>query len=131
MSSMKAHGTFEITMSAEPPYDVEGGVTLSRVSFEKVFSGGFAGTSKVHMLAARTPEEGSAGYVALERLTGALDGRRGGFVVMHLGVMDAGKTSLTLSIVPGSGTEELRGIAGRMTIEVVEGKHQYAVEYTL
>ena len=118
-------------MSAEPPYEEEGGVTLSRVSFEKVFSGGFVGTSRVNMLAARTSVEGSAGYVALERLRGVLEGRSGSFVVMHFGVMERGEKSLTLAIVADSGTEELRGIAGRMTIEVREGKHEYGVEYTL
>lgn len=128
---MNAKGTFEIEMSGEPPYDTVEGVSLSRARFDKTFSGPLAATSQVEMLAARTPVEGSAGYVAIERIDGVLEGKRGTFVVMHVGVMNRGERSLEIRIVPDSGTGELAGIAGRMDIQIVAGQHHYEIEYTL
>ncbi len=122
---MKIEGTFEISMKAEPPHDVEGGVSLSRATFEKVFSGDLTATSRVEMLAARTPIEGSAGYVAIERIVGTVAGKTGSFVVVHTGLMNRGARSLVVRIVPGSGTAELAGIDGTMDIHVTEGKHHY------
>lgn len=128
---MIVKGSFDITMQPEPPYDTEGGITLSRASFDKRFSGPLEATSKVQMLAARTPVQGSAGYVALERISGSLEGRRGSFVVVHTGLMMRGTPSLSISIVPDSGTDELTGISGRMDIQIVDGKHFYEIEYEL
>jgi hypothetical protein len=128
---MNAEGSFEITMSAEPPYDELEGVMLSRASFDKQFTGPLEATSKVQMLAARTPVEGSAGYVAIERVVGALQGRRGTFVLQHSGTMTRGTPELAVTVVPDSGTGELTGIAGRMTIDIVDGKHFYTLEYAL
>jgi hypothetical protein len=126
---MTAKGTFEITMTAEPPYDEAEGVTLARAAFDKRFAGALEATGKVHMLGARTPIADSAGYVALERVTGTLDGKRGSFVLQHTGVMTRGKQSLTITVVPDSGTGALVGLSGRMTIQVVEGRHSYEFEY--
>jgi hypothetical protein len=128
---MVEEGTFEISMTAEPPYDSLEGVTLARASFAKRFAGPLAGESTVHMLAARTPVAESAGYVALERIAGSLAGRRGSFVVVHLGLMDRGRRSLTISIVPDSGTGELSGIAGTMDIDIRDGQHHYRIDYSL
>jgi hypothetical protein len=128
---MIAKGTFDIKMTAEPPFDVEGGVSLSRVRFDKRFAGALDATSAVHMLAARTPVEDSAGYVAIERIAGALDGRRGSFVVLHLGISARGARSLSLPVVPDSGTGELSGLSGRMEIRIVDGQHFYELDYTL
>jgi hypothetical protein len=128
---MHIKGTFEITMVAEPPYDVVDGVSLGRVRFDKRFAGPLEGTSVVHMLGARTPVDGSAGYVALERVTGTLQGRRGTFVLQHTGVMDRGAPSLTVTVVPDSGTGELAGLTGRMDIKIVGGQHHYQLEYEL
>lgn len=128
---MHTTGTFEITAHPEPPYDTVDGVTLGRTSFEKRFSGPLTATSTVHMLAARTPTPGSAGYVALERITGTLDGRAGSFAVVHLGLMARGEPTLTLQIVPDSGTGALAGIAGTMAIRIVDGKHHYSIDWTL
>ena len=126
---MIAKGSFEVTMHAEPPYDVVEGVTLGRASFDKRFSGPLEGTGSVQMAAARTPVAGSAGYVAVERIQGTLDGRRGTFVVLHTGLMSRGAPSLTIQIVPDSGTGELRGITGKMSIEIADGKHFYELDY--
>jgi hypothetical protein len=128
---MSVKGTFEITMSAEPPYDVADGITLARASLDKRFTGPLEATSVGHMLAARTPVEGSAGYVAIERVTGTLEGKRGTFVLQHSGIMTRGARSLSVNVVPDSGTGELRGISGRMDIQIVEGKHHYELDYEL
>lgn len=122
-------GTFEITMQAEPPFEEVSGVTLSRASFEKRFSGALNATSQVHMLASRTPVESSAGYVAVERITGKLEARDGSFVVLHRGIMARGARSLELGIVPDSGTGDLKGISGTMSIDIVNGQHHYTIEY--
>ena len=128
---MQARGSFEIQMQAEPPYDVVEDVSLARVSFDKQFSGPLVAPSKVSMLGARTREPGSAGYVALERVTGTLEGRSGSFVLLHRGIMDRGERALSVVVVPDSATGELAGLRGQMDIQIVEGKHHYVFDYTL
>lgn len=130
-STTERAGTFVIQMHPEPPYGADGGVTLGRLRFEKHFSGPLTATSEVHMLAVRTATEGSAGYVASERIVGSVDGRAGSFVVMHTGVMDRGQSSLSIVIVPDSGTGALAGIRGTMDIAVIEGEHRYTLRYAL
>jgi hypothetical protein len=125
---MIAKGTFEVTMKADPPYDVADGVSLGHVRIEKRFAGELEATSEAHMIGARTPVENSAGYVAIERIKGTLAGKSGTFVVQHNGVMTRGTPSLSVTIVPDSGTGGLVGIAGRMTIDIVEGKHFYTLD---
>ena len=124
-------GSFDITRTAEPPFDTADGVTLGRMRFDKTFHGPLAATSVVHMTSAMTSVKGSAGYVAVERISGALEGRAGSFVVLHAGLMSRGAQSLTITVVPDSGTGELVGLAGSMAIEIVEGKHHYRMSYTL
>lgn len=128
---MNVKGTFTITMHAEPPYDVVEGVSLARASFDKVFSGPLTATSSVAMIGARTPRDGSAGYVAIERVSGTLDGKRGSFVLQHNGVMNRGVASLSVTVVPDSGTGELVALSGSMQIVIVEGQHHYELEYEL
>jgi hypothetical protein len=127
---MIAKGSFEVVMQPEPPYESSDGITLARVSIDKRFTGPLEATGKVQMLAARTPVETSAGYVAMERIDGTLDGRRGAFVVAHVGLMARGARSLSIQIVPDSGSGELTGIAGKMDIQLVNGKHFYEIDYT-
>jgi hypothetical protein len=127
----RASGTFEVTMSPEPPYDVNEGASIGRVSIEKRFSGDLEASSKVQMIGARSEVKGSAGYVAIERVDGSLNGRTGTFVLQHSGTMTRGKGDLSVTVVPDSGTGELKSITGRMTIEIVEGKHLYTFEYEL
>ena len=126
---MHVQGTFDINSELEPPYDEVDGVVLARATFEKRFAGPLSATSRVHMLGARTRGPGAA-YVALERITGTLEGRRGIFVVTHLGVIDKAPT-LAIAIVPDSGTGELAGISGSMTIQVIDKQHHYQLDYTL
>jgi hypothetical protein len=128
---MNVKGTFEVTMSAEPPYDVEDGVSIGRVALDKRFTGPLEATSKGQMIGARTPVAASAGYVAVERVTGTLDGKRGTFVLQHSGVVTRGARSLSVTVVPDSGTGELSGLSGKMDIQIVEGKHYYELEYEI
>ncbi|MCK6544568.1 DUF3224 domain-containing protein [Myxococcota bacterium] len=123
-------GLFEITMSGEPPFDVVDGVSLARARFDKRFRGPLTATSKVEMLAAHTAVKGSAGYVAVERITGSIDGRAGSFVVMHLGMMERGADSLVIRIVPDSGTGALAGIRGTMNIRIIDGQHHYELDHS-
>lgn len=127
----RIEGTFTITSKPEPPFETSDGVVLGRITFEKLFVGPLEATSTVWMTYARTPTEGSAGYVALERVVGSLDGRVGSVIFQHSGVMDGGVTSLSLTVVPGSGTGQLVGLRGRMEIQVIDGVHHYVFEYEL
>jgi hypothetical protein len=129
--NLRATGTFDIVVNRQPPYDTVDGVSLGRTTIDKRFTGDLEATSKVEMLTAGAPESGSAGYVAIERVVGALEGRKGSFVLQHNGTMTRGQPSLAVSVVPGSGTGALTGIAGRMTIEIVDGQHRFAFDYAL
>jgi hypothetical protein len=127
----RATGTFEVKLAPQPKDDYADGATLSRLTIDKVFAGDLVGASKGQMLAARTPVEGSAGYVAIELVTGAIAGRRGTFVFQHSGTMSRGTPALTLTVVPDSGTGELTGLAGSMQIIIANGRHSYELDYTL
>ena len=120
-----ARGTFEVKLKPEGTQD-EG-----RMSIDKQFHGDLEATSKGTMLAAMTAVKGSAGYVAIERVTGTLDGRAGSFVLQHSGTMTRGVPVQSVTVVPDSGTEELTGLAGLMTIIIEAGAHSYEFQYTL
>jgi Protein of unknown function (DUF3224) len=126
-----AAGPFDVTMNPEPRYEsTEGGIVLGRLSLSKQFHGDLEASGVVQMLSAGTAVKGSAGYVAIELVTGRLAGRTGSFVLQHSGTMNRGEATLTVAVVPDSGTGELVGLAGRMTIEIVDGKHSYGFDYT-
>src|SRR5262245_22998815 len=127
----QAHGTFEVTLTPQPPDDNSGDSGLSRLSIDKQFHGDLDATSKGTMLAAGTATEGSAGYVAIERVSGTLQGRSGSFLLQHSGLMARGAPQLTITVVPDSGTNQLVGLAGTMAIDIVDGKHFYDFAYTL
>lgn len=126
----RASGTFEVKLTPLDSDAAAGGV-LARMSIDKQFHGDLQGTSKGEMLAAGTGVQGSAGYVAMEQVTGTLHGRSGTFVLQHSGTMNRGAPTLTVTVVPDSGTGELSGLAGTMTIEIDGGQHWYEFEYTL
>lgn len=126
-----AQGTFDITATRQPPYDGVDGLVLARTSFVKTFRGDLQASSTVEMLSAGTPTQGSAVYVALERVSGWLAGRQGNFVLTHLGVMNRGQATLNLAVAPDSGTGGLAGLTGQMVIEIKEGQHFYRFEYAL
>lgn len=124
-----ATGSFEVTLAPQPVTDEGSG--LGRLSIDKRFHGDLQGTSKGEMLAFRTPVEGSAGYVAMERVTGTLGGRTGTFVLQHSGTMNRGAQSLALAVVPDSGTDGLQGLSGSMRIIITGGQHAYEFDYQL
>lgn len=126
---MTARGTFDPTVTPVSDANVAG--PIDRYVLEKQFRGDLEGESSGEMLGAGTPDEGAAGYVALEHVTGTLNGRSGGFVLQHLGSMSDGAMELRVQVVPGSGTDELAGLAGEMTIVIEDGEHSYEFEYTL
>jgi len=124
-----ARGTFEVKLT--PQADGDAGAGLARMILDKQFHGDLEATSQGQMLSAGTAVQGSAGYVALERVSGTLLGRTGTFVLQHHGLMNRGTPSLTITVVPDSGTGELTGLAGTMGIEIAEGRHSYDFEHTL
>ena len=113
------------------PEGIGGDPLMGRMSLDKQFHGDLEATSKGEMLAARTSVKGSAGYVAIERVTGTLHGKNGSFVLQHTGIMTKGAPQLSVIVVPDSGAEELTGLDGRMTIDIVAGQHSYTFDYTL
>jgi len=129
--TMRASGGFEVKISPLAADDPAAGSPVGRMSIDKQFRGDLDATSKGEMLTAGTSVKGSAGYVAIERVTGSLHGREGTFVLQHSGTMTRGVPQLTITVVPDSGTGGLAGLAGRMTIEIADGKHSYGFEYAL
>jgi hypothetical protein len=125
-----ASGTFDVKMTPQPPDDKTDG-TIGRYAIDKQFHGDLEGTSKGEMLGAGSPATGSAGYVAMEKVSGTLRGRTGTFVLQHSGTMHKGTQQMTVTVVPESGTGQLAGIAGTLTIKITAGKHFYEFDYTL
>jgi hypothetical protein len=125
-----ATGTFEVKLVPQGTTAETDAAGHARMSIDKQFKGDLEGTSKGEMLAAATTVKGSAGYVALELVTGTLQGRTGTFVLQHSGTMTRGVQQLSITVVPDSGTGQLSGLAGRMTIDTAGG-HSYRFEYTL
>jgi hypothetical protein len=124
-------GEFEVHHTPQAPVEMGDGTVARHSRFDKRFHGALEAVSVVQMLAVGTEVQGSAAYVAIERLSGSLHGRRGTFFMQHNGIMDRGAPSLSLSVVPDSGTGELQGLAGRMAIDIVDGQHYYTFDYTL
>jgi hypothetical protein len=130
--SNHATGTFEVKLIPQKPDNKEAeSAKLSRMSAAKQFHGDLEGTSTGEMLAVYTEVQGSAGYVAIERVTGTLKGRSGSFVLQHSGIMTRGAGQATITVLPDSGTGELTGLSGKMNIIIENGKHSYEFEYTL
>jgi len=127
----RASGTFEVKLNALDPEDQAEGSSLGRRSIDKQFHGDLEAVSKGQMLTAGTSVKGSAAYVAIERISGTLHGRRGSFILQHNGTLDRGAAQQSVTVVPDSGSGELQGLAGTMTIAIAEGKHSYTFDYTL
>src|SRR5437899_780902 len=129
--SKTASGSFEVKLTPQPAQDEVIGTILGRLAIDKQFHGELDATSRGEMLAAGTEVKGSAGYVAIERVTGTLQGRSGSFVLQHSGTMTRGGGKLNVTVVPDSGTGQLKGLAGSMTIDIVDGQHLYRFQYAL
>jgi len=126
-----AVGTFEVKTLPQPAEDAAGGTAIGRMLLDKQFHGELEATSVGVMLGVRTPVQGSAGYVAQEVVTGTLGDRKGSFVLQHYGVMTRGALEQIVTVVPDSGTEQLTGLSGKMTITVENGAHNYRLDYTV
>jgi hypothetical protein len=125
-----ASGTFEVKVVPQTD-DKNGDAALGRMTIDKQFHGDLEGTSKGQMLTGMTDVKGSAGYVALEKVSGTLKGRTGTFILQHTGTMNRGVPQLTITVVPDSGTGQLAGITGDFKVIIADGKHSYEFEYTL
>ena len=128
----RATGSFEVKVVPQKPDNKpEEEAKLGRMSIDKVFQGGLEGTSKGEMLSLMTEVKGSGVYVAIERVTGTLHGRKGSFALHHTGLMLRNTPQLSVTVVPDSGTDELVGLTGSMKINIEGGKHTYEFEYAL
>ncbi len=126
-----AKGTFTVSLEPVPLEGAGPESKLGRMTIDKQISGDLEATTSGQMLSATTDTEGSAGYVAIERVDGLLDGKRGTFILQHSGTMSRGEPSLTVIVVPDSGTGELVGLQGDFAIEVRDGEHLYEFNYRL
>ena len=131
MKTMHASGVFDLKMAPLPPDDSVAGTSIGRFGIEKQFHDDLEATSKGLMLGAGNLAKGTAGYVAIEQITGVLQGRSGSFALQHNGSMAGGKFDLSVKVVPGSGTGDLEGISGAMTILVEGSRHSYTFDYEL
>jgi hypothetical protein len=127
----QASGTFDVKLVPQTDEKI-GDSTIGRMSIDKQFHGDLEGSSKGQMLATTSADvKGSAGYVAMERVTGTLRGHTGTFALQHTGTMNRGAPTLSVTVVPDSGTGQLVGLAGKMEIIIADGKHSYKFEYSL
>jgi Protein of unknown function (DUF3224) len=126
-----AQGIFDVKTAPLRPDEATAATSIGRFSLDKAYRGDLEGASAGEMLGGGNPATGTAGYVAMEQVTGTLHGRRGSFALQHFGSMQDGEFDLNVRVVPGSGTGELEGIAGDLTIIIESGKHSYSFEYTL
>ncbi len=127
----RAMGSFEVSVQPLANTDVSSDPLLARFLLVKKFSGDLEGRGRGQMLSAGTVTKGSAGYVAIDHFSGMLDGRKGSFILQHSGSMNRNVPTLTILVVPDSGTEELTGITGTLSINIVDGKHFYDFLYSL
>lgn len=129
---MQASGTFIVKLKPLTGYTPGSeGVQLGRLSIDKTFHGDLEATSQGEMLSARTAVDTSAGYVAIEQVSGTLHGKQGSFVLQHFGITHEGANRLVLEVVPNSGSGELLGLSGKMSIDIEDGSHYYKFEYSL
>jgi hypothetical protein len=126
-----AEGSFDVKTTPIPADDATKDTPIGHFALDKHFHGDLEGSSKGEMLSAGDPSKGSAGYVAIEHITGTLNGHTGSFALQHNGSMDQGTFLLEITVVPGSGTGDLVGIGGTMKIIIAAGKHSYTFDYTL
>ena len=131
MTQQTAKGRFTVQLKPAAAPDDAAGISLGRMTLDKVFEGDLVGTGAGQMLTAMTAVQGSAGYVAIERVSGQLHGKTGSFVFQHTGTMDHGAQSLSITVVPDSGTGDLVGIRGSFKLRIEAGQHLYDFDYQL
>lgn len=127
--SNRATGTFAVNLTRQ---DDGAEAPVGRMTIAKQFQGDLAGTSKGQMLMASSESvQGSAGYVAIEKVTGTLNGRQGTFYLQHTGTMNRGNGELSVTVIPDTGTDQLVGLRGKMNIIIASGAHSYEFDYEL
>lgn len=128
----RATGPFEVRLAPQQPDNHQAeSAALGRMSIDKQFQGDLEATGEGEMLSLLDRENGSGGYVAMERVRGSLQGRSGSFVLQHNATMNRGIAEMSITVVPDSGTDALAGISGSMQIRIESGKHFYDFDYTL
>jgi|SRR5688572_21351788 hypothetical protein len=127
----RATGSFEVSLQPLSNTEVSGDAMLGRMLLTKKFSGDLSGSARGQMLSAVTPIKGSAGYVAIDHVTAELDGRKGSFLLQHSGAMNRGVPTLSIMVVPDSGTGELAGLSGTLSINIIDGQHFYDFIYSI
>lgn len=128
---MRAQGLFEVELRPLDTYNTAEDAELGRMSIDKTFTGELTGSSQGEMLTGGSPAKGSAGYVAIERVTGTLGGKSGGFTLQHSATMTPEAQEQTIIVIPGSGTGDLEGLTGSMRIVIEDGQHRYVFDYEL
>jgi hypothetical protein len=126
-----ATGAFDVKISPLTLSEQSADPKLGRMSIEKQYHGELEATAKGEMLTAESELNDSGVYVAVERVTGTLHGKKGSFAMHHTGVMNRGKPELKISVVPDSGKDDLQGLTGTMNIRIESGKHFYDFDYSL
>lgn len=129
--STQAKGQFELIWDEDPPYDDAEGAKLARVTVTKKFHGDLEAESVARLITTTSDVQGSMAYVGVERVLGTLHGKKGTFVLQHNAEMRRGTGTLNCIIVPDSGTGELAGVSGTMSVEITEVAHTYTIEYSL
>jgi hypothetical protein len=127
----RATGSFEVTLQPLSNSEVTSDPLFGRLLLTKKFNGDLTATARGQMLSSGTLTKGSAGYVAIDQVTGTLEGRQGSFVLQHTGSMNRGVPTLSIMVVPDSGTEELTGLSGTLSINIIDGKHFYDFIYSV
>ncbi|HEX4065339.1 MAG TPA: DUF3224 domain-containing protein [Acidobacteriaceae bacterium] len=128
----QATGTFEVKLVPQKADNAQAEAAgLGRMALDKQFDGALAATSQGEMLSILDREKGSGGYVAMERVTGTLDGRKGSFILQHNATMNRGEAEMNIVVVPDTGTGQLAGISGSMTVKIEGGQHYYYFDYSI
>jgi hypothetical protein len=129
---MKVSGKFSVKMEPQlQSIESQNGIQLARFTLDKTYEGELSANSQGEMLSAMTAVQGSAGYVAIEQVTGTLAGKQGSFVMQHYGTMNQGDSYLKLEVVPDSGSGDLAGLHGSMNIRIEDGQHYYDFDYEI
>ena len=131
MTTQHATGTFEVKVAPVKDDETSAVEGIGRLSLNKIWAGDLVGTSKGQMLGSSNADQTTGGYVAMEVFTGTLNGKKGSFALQHNGTMGSGKFDINVEVVPGSGTDELKDIAGKLKIIIAGSKHSYELEYLL
>jgi hypothetical protein len=127
----RATGSFEVILQPLANAEVTSDPLFGRLLLTKKFTGDLTASARGQMLSAATTTRGSAGYVAIDHVTGTLEGHHGSFVLQHTGSMNRGVPTLSIMVVPDSGTDELAGLSGTLSINIIDGKHFYDFIYSL